>query len=231
MSIKIEHLPFTIRVAETEEDILKAIRVRQSAYGRHLPELASRMGEPDAADLDGSAVVLLAESKLDGSALGTMRIHTNSAKPLPVEASVALPAQYRGRALAEATRLGVESGRVGSAVKTYLFKSLYVYCATNEVEWIVITARPPLDRMYQAILYKDVYDGGPYIPMAHVGNVPHRVMSYHVDDAPTSPEALAHPLYETFFRTLHPDINLTGRPSVVRQPRPVPYGRDERLHA
>ncbi|HNH34877.1 MAG TPA: hypothetical protein PK375_03120 [Rhodocyclaceae bacterium] len=231
MSIKIEHLPFTIRIAETEEDILKAIEVRQSAYGRHLPELAARMGAPDQADLDGSAVILLAESKLDGSALGTMRIHTNELKALPVEGSVSLPAQYRGCRLAEATRLGVEHGRVGSAVKTYLFKSLYVYCATNDVDWIVITARPPLDRMYQAILYKDVFEGGPYIPMAHVGNVPHRVMAYHVEDAPISPEAKAHPLYDTFFRTLHPDINLTGRPNVVRQPRPVPYGRTEPLHA
>lgn len=231
MSIKIERLPFTVRVAENEEDIMKAIAVRQSAYGRHLPELAARMGEPDAADLDGSAIVLLAESKLDGSPLGTLRIHTNGLKPLPLEASVKLPEQYRGCTLAEATRLGVQSGRAGSAVKTYLFKSLYVYCATNEVDWIVITARPPLDRMYQAILYKDVFEGGPLIPMSHVGNVPHRIMSYHVDDAPTSPEALAHPLYDTFFRTLHPDIDLSGQPNVVRQPVAAYHGRREVAHA
>jgi hypothetical protein len=122
-----ERLPFTIRIVTSATDIARAALFRSIAYGRHLPELAPRLVEPDSCDLDGSAVVLLAEAKHDGATAGTARIQTNRHQALDLERSVELPAAYRGSALAEPTRLGVVKHPIGPAVKIGLFKALYMY--------------------------------------------------------------------------------------------------------
>jgi hypothetical protein len=86
-----EILPFTVRVVRNESDLRKAVDIRHHAYARHLPDLAESLKSPEPADTEDGVVVLLAESKLDGSPLGTMRIQTNEFKPLILERSVKLP--------------------------------------------------------------------------------------------------------------------------------------------
>jgi len=78
-------LPFTIRVASSEEQLGKAVAIRHAAYLRHLPTLAEALRAPEGIDRDESTVVLLAESKLDGSPLGTLRIQTNRCRKLALE--------------------------------------------------------------------------------------------------------------------------------------------------
>ena len=56
----IEHLPFVIRCVRDEAELEKAVAIRQSAYGRHLPELAARFSRPEPSDLDGSSRVMVA---------------------------------------------------------------------------------------------------------------------------------------------------------------------------
>lgn len=103
---KTERMPFTIRIVRDDAGFQKAVNIRRSAYGRHLPEFAEKM-EVEAVDHHDGTVVLLAESKLDGAPLGTMRIQTNAYAPLAVEQSVALPPYLAASRLAEATRRGV----------------------------------------------------------------------------------------------------------------------------
>ena len=86
-----ERLPFTVRAVRNESDLMKAVRIRQTAYGRHLPGLAALLRVPEPYDREDGSVVLLAESKLDGSPLGTMRIQTNRYGKLGLEDSVVLP--------------------------------------------------------------------------------------------------------------------------------------------
>ena len=102
-----ERLPFTIRLVREEQDVRKAVSVRHAAYARHLPALAEKLLMPEATDFEDGVVVLLAESKLDGAPLGTMRIQTNRYKPLSIEQSVELPAWLQDRPLAEADRKSV----------------------------------------------------------------------------------------------------------------------------
>lgn len=83
-----EVLPFTVRLVGDDQDLSKAVQIRHSAYARHLPTFAETLKTPESADSEEGVVVLLAESKLDGSPLGTMRIQTNEFKPLCVEQSV-----------------------------------------------------------------------------------------------------------------------------------------------
>ena len=91
-----------------------------------------------------------------------------------------------------------------------LFKAYFDYCVDEDIDWMVITARSPLDRQYEALLFKDVFPGGAFIPMHHVGNIPHRVMAFEVATAETRWAAAHHPLYDFIFRTYHPDIDVTA---------------------
>ena len=205
-----ERLPFTIRIVRSEEDLEKAVVIRHAAYDRHIPEVAALLEKAEASDSEPGSVVLLAESKLDGSPLGTMRIQTNRYGKLALEESIELPSWLQGTSQAEATRLGVTSNRMGRLVKAALFKAYYQYCVLEEIEWMIITARAPLDRGYEALLFQDVLPGGGYIPMHHVGNIPHRVLAFNVERADFNWSQVKHPMYNFVVNTSHPDIDLGG---------------------
>lgn len=205
-----ELLPFTVRLVRDEEDLSKAVSIRHSAYARHLPEFAETLKSPERADTEDGVVVLLAESKLDGSPLGTMRIQTNQYKPLCLEQSVMLPDWLRTRRLAEATRLGVADGKVGRLVTTVLFKAYFQYCQQIGIEWLVVAGRAPVDRTYERLLFDDVFPGQGYIPLLHASNLPHRIMSFNVDTAEDRWAHARHPLLGFMCNTHHPDIDLGG---------------------
>ena len=205
-----ERLPFTVRVVRGDDALQKAVAIRQAAYARHMPVLAERLGAPEPLDNDQGSVVLLAESKLDGSPVGTMRIQTNRFNPLSIEQAggVDLPTWLRNKSQAEATRLGIDLGRTGRLVKTTLFKAFFLYCVEANIEWMVIGARSPLDRMYDALLFQDLFPGQ-YIPMRHFNNIPHRVLAFEVGTAQERWASANHPLYDFVFRTQHPDLDLS----------------------
>jgi len=203
-----ERLPFTVRVVRDDEALGKAVAIRRAAYARHMPDLAERLGSPEANDHDPGSVVLLAESKLDGSPLGTMRIQTNRYSPLSIEQGVELPAWLSDKSQAEATRLGIDLGRTGRLVKTTLFKAFFLYCVEMNIRWMVIGARSPLDRMYDALLFQDLFPGQ-FIPMRHFNNIPHRVLAFEVETAERRWASASHPLYNFVFRTRHPDLDLS----------------------
>lgn len=207
-----ERLPFTIRLVRSDADLHKAVAIRHAAYARHVPGLAETLRSPEVTDGQDGVIVLLAESKLDGSPLGTMRIQTNQYHPLALEQSIDLPEWLAHRPLAEATRLGVTGERIGSSVKTILFKAFFLYCQLQGIEWMVIAGRAPIDRQYERLLFSDIYPGQGPVPLRHAGNLPHRVMSFEVDTAELRWQAAQHPLFDFIFRTRHPDILLDGAP-------------------
>ncbi len=207
-----EHLPFTVRIVQTEKALDKAVQIRQEAYGRHVPELARHLGTAESYDSEAGTVILLAESKLDGAPVGTMRIQTNRYKPLSVEQTITLPDWLQGYSLAEATRLGISRGRIGHLAKVALFKAYYLYCLQAGIDWMVITARSPLDRQYEALLFQDILPDAGYIPMRHIGNIPHRAMALEVAAAQQKWEHSGHPLLRFMVHTHHPDIRTDSAP-------------------
>lgn len=210
--LAIERLPFSIRRVETEDDLLKAVRIRHAAYARHVPEFARSLVLPEAADYESDTIVLLAESKLDGTPLGSTRIRTNLFRPLSVEESIELPDWLQGRRSVEATRLGIDEGRTGRVVKMALIKACYMYCQQNDIEWSIATGRPTVARQYEQMLFVDVFpDQGP-IPLQHVGNLPHRIMAFEIASFEARWAAARHPLYKFFFETRHPDIDVGPKP-------------------
>ena len=204
-----ERLPFTVRVVRSDDALLKAVSIRQAAYARHVPEFAAKLGAPEPNDYEPDCTVLLAESRMDGSPLGTMRIQTNRFNDLVITQSVDLPDWLEGRSMAEATRLGVAHGSAGRVVKMVLCKAFYLYSLAANIEWMVIAARPPLDRPYEAALFQDVYPGE-LVPLRHANNIPHRVLAFEVGTAAERWTAAKHPLAKFMLHTWHPDIDLSG---------------------
>ena len=224
----VEQLPFTVRLVHDVDDLEKAVRIRHSAYARHLPAFAATLKEPEREDNESGVTVLLAESKLDGSPLGSMRIQTNQYKPLAVEQSIELPEWMHGKRLAEATRLGVTDGKGGRLVTTVLFKSFYLYCKQIGVDWMVVAGRSPLDRQYDRLLYTDVFPGTGFIPLRHAGNLPHRVMCTETATCEARWAAANNPLFEFAFRTHHPDIQVAERRRTLLSAPHKASGGDQR---
>ena len=201
-------LPFVVRMA-SQSDLTDVAGLRSNSYGKHLPELGIKLREPEDSDYELGCEVMVARSKFDGSLLGTLRTHTNVFKPLPMQASIRLPEQYQGVRMVETTRLCVKGSPNSSLVRNSLFKALFQYCHSQNVTWMMAAGRRPVDRIYDALLFADVGEPGAFRPMAHAGNVPHRVMSFSPAHAKTNWATCQHPLYEFVFETRHADIDLS----------------------
>jgi hypothetical protein len=231
-----ERLPFTIRLVEDDDSLHKAVRIRQAAYARHLPEFARTLALPEECDFEEDTVVLLAESRLDGSPLGTARIRTNLYRPLHLEESVVLPDWLQGRRLGEVERLGVAEGRIGHMVKVALVKAFFEYFEKGGIEWAVIAGRSPVDRQYEQLLFADVFGEKEMVPLRHAGNIPHRVMAFEIATGEARWRAAGHPLLKFFRHTRHPDIDV-GEVSAQRRgpalaaPRAASAGRVPELVA
>jgi hypothetical protein len=217
-----ERLPFTVRRVENEDSLWKAVEIRHAAYARHVPEFARTLAMPEACDYADDTVVLLAESKLDGSALGTARIQTNRHGSLHVEESIELPDWLQGRRLAEVTRLGVADGRIGHVVKVALMKAFFQYWEQSGTEFAIATGRAPIDRQYEQLMFSDVFEPGQMIPLSHVGNIPHRVMAFEVATAEARWTAANHPLLKFVRQTNHPDIQVGELRTRHKRAAPAP---------
>ena len=204
----VERLPFTVRLVRNDQDLMKAVDIRHSAYARHMPVFAETLAQPEALDTTDGVFVLLAESKLDGSPLGTARMQTNRYQPLGVEQSVTLPSTLDGLALAEVTRLGVAQGGAGRLVKMALIKAAFMLCEREGIDWAIVAGRAPIDRQYQQLLFADLFPESGFIEMRHAGDVPHRVMGFEIASGNDRWTAANHPLLGFFSHTRHTDIQV-----------------------
>ncbi len=203
-----ERLAFTVRLVRNDNDLAKAVQVRHAAYARHMPEFAEKLRTAESMDSEPGVTVLLAQSKLDGAALGTLRIQSNAYRPLTVEQSVTLPRWLRDRPLAEVSRLGIVGGSVGRLVKTMLIKAAFQYCEQDGIDWAIVAARAPLDRHYDQLLFEDIFPDQGFIPMRHGNNIPHRVLGFEIETGAQRWEEAKHPLLDFFTRTHHSDIDV-----------------------
>lgn len=212
----VQLLPFRVRLVRTEAQLAKAVSMRASAYGRHVPELGERFREADALDHSRSTLIFLAESKEDGAPVGTLRIQTSSDGPLALERSFELPAAYTSRTRADVTRLAVREGTAGKQVKLVMFKALFRYCFATQIDWLLIGARPPLDKGYRAIGFEDVFEGGALVPLVTAGGLPHRILAFDVLTAERRWHEASHRLYRFMAHEYHPDIEVFA-PLAVRE--------------
>lgn len=202
----VEHLlAFRVRVVTTEAQLLRVQALRQTAYGRHLPEQAAAFGAADPLDRLPETTLFFAEDKATGAIVGSARVQTNRHAPLQIERSVELPEQHRGRLLAEITRLCVMPG-YDHKVRLAMVKASHLLCIGMQIGGVLAGSRRSLLRTYESLGFTDLYGDERMCPLLHAGGLPHRVL---FRDTVTS-EAMArerrHPDYDFVFRDFHPDI-------------------------
>lgn len=203
-----ESLPFRVEIA-SRQHLQEVANLRVASYGKHLPELAATLSQPEPADYARGCEVFVAKSKFDGSLLGTLRTHSNVFNPLPLQASLGLPERFRGTRMVETTRLCIKGSSGASTVRSALFKAMHMYCIDQQVDWMLAAARYPVDRIHDSLLFADVNEPGVYYPMAHAGDVPHRVLALSPTDAQRQWAVCQHPLYRFAFETHHSDIDIS----------------------
>lgn len=228
-----ETLPFTVRIVQDEADLAKAIRVRHSAYARHLPVLAETLREPETLDRAAGVVVLLAESKLDGSPIGSARLQSNRFQSLAVEQSIELPDWLEGKSIVEVTRLAITEGKAGRLVKSIMMKAMYHHWIDHQIDYVIAAGRAPIDRQYEQLLFADLFPDQGFIPLQHAANISHRVMILCVDTLKQRCTNVGHPLHQLFFNTVHPDINITetSHAKIMKSLRHISSDHFDRLPA
>ncbi|MCB1949964.1 MAG: hypothetical protein H6936_00115 [Burkholderiales bacterium] len=202
-----EGFPFHIVRVLNIEDLSLVTQLRQKSYGRHLPEFGRYLASPEKEDDNQENIVLLITSKSDNMPLATIRIHTNGHKLLPLEHTIALPDSLRSSTLAEAVRFSVINGAEGRLPRDTLFKAFYLICSMLKIEWMIICARRPLQKLYYGLAFEDIFPDKESIPFPHIGNIPHRVLKLRVGDVEKIWNAMDHPLYNFFFETQHPELD------------------------
>lgn len=195
-------------LVRNEEQLRRAVRVRHDAYHRHLPDLAAKLEDPEVHDRLPNSVVLLAESRATSRPLGTVRIHTNLQAPNEFEASLSLPDRYNSSAIAHISRLAVDAGADATTVKLALFKALYKYCEATQIRWMMVGAKPPLDRQYVRLGFEDVFSRQELKLIPSSGGIPVRIMAFEVPSAERRWLAQNHPYYSYIFLSYTPEIEV-----------------------
>lgn len=203
-----ESLPVSVRVVRTEEHLRKAVRVRSEAFNRHYPLLRDRLAEPEPEDQQRGNVILLAESKLTGAPEGSVRIETNLVKPIEFETALSLPERFHGKALAEVRRLSVRAGPSSRMVKYALFKALYRYCFAVQIDFMMVTAQPPVDKDYTRLGFDDVFERETLIRYPNQSDGYFRLLCMDIASVEGKWRASSHPLHTFMFKIHHPDIEV-----------------------
>ncbi len=223
-------LPFIVRIARTEEHLARAVDVRAETYQRHHPELVEQLREPEASDRAPNTLVLLAENKETGTALGTLRIETNFYSPLAIETLLPVKSQLSEQTIAYVTRLGVRQGSLAQLVKLALFKALHRYCLACQINWIIVTAKPPMDRQYVRLGFIDVFEDNRLVAIPWSQNILTRILALDTIGAERNWREVGHPLYKFMIEDYCPDIqvfsSVSGSWTRPRTGRALPPGEE-----
>ena len=215
-------LSFTVRIARDGTELHEACALRAQAYDHHLPGLAQALAEPDAIDRSRGTVVLVCRDKASGALVGTARLQRCAGAPLPIEASLPLPAALAALPRAEITRLAILAG-ANPLLRPMLVKACYLAAVASQIRLLVIGARSPgLVRIYRGLGFTDLLGGGRQVPLAHAGGLPHSVLSFDVVAAERCWREGRHPLYGFMVETWHPDLQLLAEPEPEAEPEAEP---------
>lgn len=158
-------------------------------------------------------LVLIAENKIDGSVVGSMRLQPNFFRPLRVEGEVPLPAIYEGARLVETTRLGVAAGRAGMLVMFAIIKAAFEICHACDVDFGIALGRVSMRPVLLGMQYEDVF--GRAIPISYGQGVPHWIFAIPICEVESRLKTRGHPMFGFMAETEHTDISIDW--SRVRQ--------------
>lgn len=202
-----ERLPFRVRLADGQDDLERLVRLRATAYGRHVAGMEQVLALPEEDDLRLDVALIIAECKSSGEVLGSMRLVTNFTRPLHIETEVQLPQQFLRKKLMEAWRLTVRPGPAGRMVTAALYKVLYEASYFSGVDHVLVVARRPVDRLYQAMQFKEALKGQK-IALSNTLGLPHSLYHLPVKDADRLWREAHCALYSFMATVVHPDLEV-----------------------
>lgn len=202
-----ESLTFTLRQAESDDDVNLACRVRAEAYGRKVASYRDTMLTPDDVDLSPWTTIYLCEDKLTGEPVGTMRIQsTVDGGELEIEKHIRIPSALEPYGRAEISRLSAVSG-ADPFVRLALWKAGYLHCMATHVRWLVLGVRKPgLLRAYEQMGAQDLTE--PAV-LPYAGDLMYRILGLDVLSAESKWQEKNHPLLQFMVGTTHPDIQMS----------------------
>jgi hypothetical protein len=154
-------------------------------------------------DLRSDVLLLIAERKLDGRPIGTMRLEPNFNGPLRIERETTLPGLYRRSRLIETTRLGVGDGSTGSMVMAALVKAAFEICRACDVGYAIAVGRRSMAEMFRSMCFDAVE--GP-VRISYAKNVPLWIFAIPILEWESRLRAKGHFYFDFMARTEHPDI-------------------------
>ena len=199
---------FVVRTVRTERQLDQAVALRRQCYDRQFPELSGTLGRAEAEDFRAHSVVLVAVSKATALPVGTVRIESSLDVPFYPAEHYDLPAWLAHCTVAFVTRLAVRTGREGRHATELLLKAVYRYCLATGHEWIVATARPPRDRLYQAFGCEPLPGMPPTVSLPGHPQVRLRMMGVEVFELRARWQRLRHPYFDFLFRDPGSDIEI-----------------------
>lgn len=200
-----ELLPFRIRLASGTQDLQRAVEIRASAYGRHLPHVGEALRTAEAEDYRSDVLLLIAERKFDRQIIGTLRLEPNFNGPLRIERETTLPANLRGLRLVETTRLGVESGTSGAMVTVSLVKAAFEICRACDIDYTISVGRRSMAEVFRSMCF-DVVEGP--VRISYAKSTPLWIFSASVRGWEGRLREKGHAHFDFIASTDHPDIDI-----------------------
>ncbi|HEX4235706.1 MAG TPA: hypothetical protein VH041_15540 [Caldimonas sp.] len=205
--IEARALPFRISIATSQQDLIDVVSLRSQAYARHNAPAAGRLKSLEEQDRGADAIVLLARSKLDAMAVGSVRVQTRVSKPLMVEGAMQLPYEVANANPVELMRGSISNGTAGRMVSASLAKASFLLCLYFDFSHVIVTCREPVNLMYRAYQFDELLSGE-MIDLPYSPGVKHKVLCLPMKDAVERWRSRNRPLFDFMLSTNHPDIQL-----------------------
>jgi hypothetical protein len=204
----VRRLPVEVVMARTHQQIATAVQVRKLGYEKFHPDIAASLSTAEPEDFQPNTVVFIARCKVTHTSIGSMRVETNVGTNSFASSHYSLPDVFQESTHAWVTRLAVIKGANQQLAKLALFKALHRYCLATQIDWIVVGAVPPSDKLYLKLGFTDVYPQGVLFPL--YGHDENRVRFMKLNSVNAAKEwaEAKNPLYDFMFRTYLPDIRI-----------------------
>jgi hypothetical protein len=161
-------------------------------------------------------VLLAAVAKADRRVIGTIRLATNVEAQLPVEQSVELPSELTRTPLGEFGRFATARDQPDPMIAMMLMKAAYLVAASMQVRTLVVASRQAMAARYEALGFRDLVPDAWY-PLAHVGGLPHRLLTLDLVGIVERYRAMNHPMWAFVYQIDHPDICLLAHSEQYRR--------------
>lgn len=200
--------PYTVRIVRKPDQLQLAVEVRYQAYSEKLQALAAKVRQPGPLDFSHGPVVLLAENRLTGEAVGTLRLNTG-ASFLSLLEDIKLPPNIVKERTAFVSRMAV-TGTVQERqlVRNLMQKAVFQLCIAKQLNRILLLAVEPRERLFYRCGFSDVFEDGGSRHPAFLDGFPVKALFADTYSMERVWRGEKHPLYDFLFRTFHPEIEV-----------------------